>query len=681
MVSVTSLGRPSVPPDGASPGPDLATSDAVPPEIFPLLIDTVLGRSGTGVVVFDEDLRYVMANEVAADINGMPAEEHLGRRVEEVVPEVADSFAPVLHSVLRTGEPALNVEVSGATASAPGRPRWWNASVVRLQGGTPATAFAVVVFTEVTDQRAAHERLRLVLDNLFTFVAVLSSTGELLELNRAASTAAGVEPAQVLGQPFWTAPWWRHDPDLPARIRRAVDSAASGRSVRFDVEVSLGDDRVIPIDFQLAPIIEQGEVTALVPSGLDIAGRVEEAERLASLALLSNRLNAAETHHEVVDAITSMRGRIEGAEVINIAVIDPDEHCLRVSMDGMDLLTAERWAVLPLGEEISSSFHDAIRTGEVITVRTHAERTQRYPHHADEAARLGIEMTVAMPLTGEDGGTVGAIGLGWRTQVDLSPAVSARLELLQDMCEQALQRARRAEVRGELISALQTELLGDLPGVAGLEVAVEYLPAVNDIGFGGDWYDVMPVGSATAFIVGDVVGHGITAASRMAQLKGLLRGLVVSSTSERVFAATTAALTSPDSYVATAALVQVDAGRGVVSTTLAGHPPPILRRPDGAVELLDGSLGPPIGITHPGVAPVHTAIEPGSLLVLYTDGLIERRSRSIDDGLAELARAVRSVPDDADAERAKAIVLDRLVGSGHHEDDIAIIVVRIPFAG
>jgi PAS domain S-box-containing protein len=115
---------------------------------------------------------------------------------------------------------------------------------------------------------------RGVLDNLFSFAWVLTPDGTLIEANRAPLEAADLVPAEVVGRKLWDTWWWSHDPDVQAELRQAVARAAGGETIRYDASIRVAGDRQVWIDFQLAPLRnDAGEITHLVPSGLDLTPR------------------------------------------------------------------------------------------------------------------------------------------------------------------------------------------------------------------------------------------------------------------------------------------------------------------------------------------------------------------------------------------------------------------------
>lgn len=210
-----------------------------------------------------------------------------------------------------------------------------------------------------------------------------------------------------------------------------------------------------------------------------------------------------------------------------------------------------------------------------------------------------------------------------------------------------------------------------------LDVALAYEPARGDIGFGGDWYDVIEINeSCTALVVGDVAGHGITAAARMTEAKATIRTLVLNVPHAEVIPAANRSLAHFESgYIATAAVAWVDDDAKTLEWRLAGHLPPVLRTPGQAACLLNGVHHPPIGTTTEAREQDSVPFPSGSLLVLYTDGLIERRSEDIDVGLERLRAIVDGLAPTCSAQEVRDTIMSELQVV-EREDDVAIVVVR-----
>jgi serine phosphatase RsbU (regulator of sigma subunit) len=210
-----------------------------------------------------------------------------------------------------------------------------------------------------------------------------------------------------------------------------------------------------------------------------------------------------------------------------------------------------------------------------------------------------------------------------------------------------------------------------------LDVALAYEPARGDIGFGGDWYDVIEINeSCTALVVGDVAGHGITAAARMTEAKATIRTLVLNVDHAEVIPAANRSLAHFDSgYIATAAVAWIDDDAKTLEWRLAGHLPPVLRTTDGDARLLEGVQHPPIGTVTQPCEQDSVPFPEGSLLVLYTDGLVERRGEDIDVGLERLRSVVDALPPACSAREARDSIMTELQPA-QREDDVAIVVVR-----
>ncbi|KGM13057.1 SpoIIE family protein phosphatase [Cellulomonas bogoriensis] len=227
---------------------------------------------------------------------------------------------------------------------------------------------------------------------------------------------------------------------------------------------------------------------------------------------------------------------------------------------------------------------------------------------------------------------------------------------------------------------LQHSLVPEVPDVEGLDLAASYLPALTRSEIGGDWFDVLPLpDGSVGLVVGDVVGHDLHAAACMGQLRSMLRsyawggepaGKVMSRLDDVV-----QGLGMSD--LCTVVYLRLNGDR--LTYARAGHPPPLLRLPDGRVEVLNGGLSTPVGVpnvTAPGDE-VHADMPPGSLLVVYSDGLVERRWRTLRQGITELSELLATIPPDRTAEQVRDDLVGRFV-EPVREDDTCLLVVRRP---
>jgi PAS domain S-box-containing protein len=229
-----------------------------------------------------------------------------------------------------------------------------------------------------------------------------------------------------------------------------------------------------------------------------------------------------------------------------------------------------------------------------------------------------------------------------------------------------------------IAETLQRSLLPErLPQIEGVELAARYLPGARGAAIGGDWYDVLerPDGRV-ALVVGDVVGHGLRAAATMGQLRNAFRayGLVESSPAEVVARINRLVMSGVEDAMATVVYLVLDRETGEVSYSSAGHPPPLVLTPDGP-QFLEGGRSVPIGASDPAVFREATAVlPPGSSLLLYTDGLVERRDVGLEERLGRLAEVAGAAEDDLDALCDRVIEL--VLGEGDPGDDVAILAVR-----
>jgi hypothetical protein len=239
------------------------------------------------------------------------------------------------------------------------------------------------------------------------------------------------------------------------------------------------------------------------------------------------------------------------------------------------------------------------------------------------------------------------------------------------------------ETEHQVAETLQRSLLPQLPELAGLDLAARYIASGAGQQVGGDWFDVFPIaGGRAGIVVGDVIGHDLTAASEMAQIRSALRAYAVDGDPP------VDVITRLDRLVDALRLTQLvtvfygvldppdDAGRRTLRYSNAGHLPPIVRRADGAIDTIaDGDsavLGAPMTIEHTQGEHV---VRPGDVLVLFTDGLVEVPGGSLDDGLARLADTI-AVPGGDDAEAMCDQVLAGMTPATLR-DDIALLAVRI----
>jgi serine phosphatase RsbU (regulator of sigma subunit) len=255
-----------------------------------------------------------------------------------------------------------------------------------------------------------------------------------------------------------------------------------------------------------------------------------------------------------------------------------------------------------------------------------------------------------------------------------------------DMAQRGyLEVQERAALAHDIALTLQRSLLPeDLPAPPGLEVAVRYLPAGPLTEVGGDWYDVVALDDdRVGLVVGDVMGHGIHQAATMGQLRFGLRAYLLSEHALAEAVQRTGLLLQSLGRMQTATLVigVVDVPGAKLTLANAGHPPPILIDPTGAPSYLTGGHGRLLGLSEDTDRPVHgpDAVAPGSCVLMYTDGLIERSERAREDGLARLLESVAGF--DGDPAELCDSVTEAFVAD-HPADDVCLLAAKVaPSAG
>ncbi|MDL5158646.1 SpoIIE family protein phosphatase [Actinomycetospora termitidis] len=431
------------------------------------------------------------------------------------------------------------------------------------------------------------------------------------------------------------------------------------------------------------------EVVARTLPGLDnallYADERSAAHRLAIVHHATAAFSAAATPAEVARAATDHVVELLGQD-IEVAVFEYDAAQRQLRM------VTRRPVVAPARShgDVVPLEADTLLTRAVVTERSlwvH-EPEPGEPEDAQDPELValmrdrGLQKVVTIPLIAA-GSVVGALAVGRDTRGRLDAGERLTLQSLAEPCAVALDRARLYRAEHEIAQTLQRSLLPQaLPEVARLPIAVRYLPGAVGTSAGGDWYDVVEVGPHhVAVVVGDVVGQGTAAAAVMGQLRTALSGYLLAGHGPGPALDLLDGLVArvPGARASTAICLVVDTDSGEVHWARAGHLPALLVDADGPRLLTDpAGHGPLLGLAHDrrrarteGV----TRIVPGDDIVLYTDGLVERRGESLDDGLDRLLAVAASCTDVA-PEPVASVLLDALAPA-EAIDDVAVVVVRL----
>ena len=422
-------------------------------------------------------------------------------------------------------------------------------------------------------------------------------------------------------------------------------------------------------------------------------GERARARELAALAAVSMRVAQTEDVAELSEVLVNRGLAALGAQGGAVAVREGDHLDLTITASLGEQIQL-RYSRLPLDDPLPMAVTTA--TGHRILLPDLAA-TLAYGHGAQQiVADSGCRAWACLPLA-TDGAVLGSLLVGWRDGQTFTPAALDVLEAFAAQCAQALARIRARQAQqadaaevSKLAEVLQRSLLSEPARPDGLQVVTRYRPAARRAQVGGDWYDSFVTSAGTTtLVVGDVCGHDREAAAAMGQVRNLLRGVAytLAVPPAQVLTLLDRALRGLDvEALATAVLVTVErAGVGQVSAgqaggarllrwSNAGHPPPLLIHPGGRVELLRTEAELLLGLD-PGTTRLdhEVVLRPGSTLLLYTDGLIERRDASLDDGLDWLARTAAGLAAGTPEDLCDGL-LD-LVADGA-EDDVVLLALR-----
>ena len=394
-----------------------------------------------------------------------------------------------------------------------------------------------------------------------------------------------------------------------------------------------------------------------------VAETVGKLQRITDVTL--THLSLEELLPEVLERIVDVV-RSDAAAVL----IAADDLALRASCT-VGLSGVEPGACLDAGEGLPgrvAQARQAITTAAVaeddLISRAFAER--------------GASSVVGVPLTVDDR-MIGVliVGAGGR---ELGRVDADLFRLAADRIALSIQRAQLYEREHLIAQTFQRSLLPErLPEIPGLSVAARYLPAGEETRVGGDWYDVLELpGDSVGLVMGDVVSHGIRAASTMGQIRSAIRAYALDRESPggTLTKLNTVMRGLDQRETATAVYSALDLVKRTFRFASAGHPPPLVIDPAGSARFLEEGRSVPLGAhagTHYREAVVQ--LEPGSTIVLYTDGLIERRGSSLNEGLERLVSEASGRP--ADPESLCDRLIGSLVGKEPPPDDVALLAAHV----
>ncbi|WP_433555068.1 SpoIIE family protein phosphatase [Pseudonocardia xinjiangensis] len=692
---------------------DVGDKDAAD-EAFGLL-DALWETAPVGLAYFDAELRYRRVNGAVFDMDGGSPDERLGRTLEEVHGAVGAAIAEDLRAVLSDGRSRTDVLVQGRLWHGRGPFQEWRTHYHPVRGPDGAVVGAGVVLVEVTGAEQTRKALAQAAAQrehaLNRYQSLVEATSAAVWIREADGRAVRDAPGlrAITGQSAEEHRGWGfldavhpvHRAEFAASWRAAATADPAAVFVRsYRLRTAEGGYRWFRT--RAVPVHSGGRVVEWVGTETDIDVNMRARERLAVLAEATHAMNAAlDPEGELVALAEAVVPQF--ADLCRVFLLDPDP-LSRVwsspaasGSPGERRLTGRRSVTrrapgiptMPGSHErfVFSGDHPVARSARgtapllIHVPDTTASAWQPPPDQAGWAAETGAHsMLVAPVLSG--GAVVAALLL--IACADRAPYTEDDLALVRELATRAsvaVENAVAFQQSREVSLALQNAMLTEPPCFPGVEIEARYRPAAAQLHVGGDWYDAFALPSGDLAVgVGDVEGHDLPAAATMGQLRSMLRGLahdseaapsVVLGKLDRVLSGLDVTRFTTLVY---GRLTPTEGG-AVFRWSNAGHPAPILVGPDGEPQLLTGRVDVVLGVEP--AAPRHdreVRIPPGSTLLLYTDGLFERRRDHGDTAGAALLELVRqAVPLPLPA------FCDRLVQAGIADtgDDIVVLALRV----
>jgi serine phosphatase RsbU (regulator of sigma subunit)/anti-sigma regulatory factor (Ser/Thr protein kinase) len=399
------------------------------------------------------------------------------------------------------------------------------------------------------------------------------------------------------------------------------------------------------------------------------------AERMQTMtAALSNALTRSDVAEVVVEEI----GDGLAADRALFFVVDRERGALR-SLAVREELETDASGPVEVVLDADSPASRAAARRTTIHGAVSDLREQHFDFPVAESWMADAASALFLPLVAGRH-TNGLLALAWSEPRLVTEDERRYVETLAGQAALALDRASHFESERTIAETLQRSVLPvSLPRVEGVQLAARYLPGTAELAVGGDWFDAVKLPDGRlGLVVGDAVGKGVGAAASMGQLRNALRAFAVerlkpSSALARLNRLAEDTLETP---FATVLYAVVDPAKHVCRYSSAGHPPPAVVYPDDRVVLLEGGRGLPLGAGadakyRQGVADLPA----GSVVLLYSDGLVEKRGHSLDEGFEKLVETLGDAP--REPERLLEHVLEHMVGGEERGDDIALLAARV----
>ncbi|MFD3540587.1 SpoIIE family protein phosphatase [Streptomyces sp. NPDC058662] len=649
----------------------------------------------------DADGRVVEWSLAAQDLLGHRPEDIIGLSGASVlVPEANHELAEQLTRRVQAGETVVGTLPVRHRDGHRVPMEMWIVPAADPQGRTGALLIAVET-TEVLHMRDSLAALQSLFTQSPIGLATLGPDLRFLRVNDALARMNGVSAAAHLGRRLTEVVPGVNAAALEATMRQVLDGGTAVVDVRRTGRTPADPDHDRTWSCSYAPLLDgAGRPLGLIASLIDITesqraqldaerARHRFAQLAEAGARIGTTLDLRQTAQEIVDLLVPQLADSADVQLLE-AVLDPDEGAAaRASTQGLLRRIAARFpdptaptARLAAGQTFQ------IPT-DTVYERVIAEGRPMNLYQSDIPALISdpraqklrsylstLGSARLIPLVAR-GTVLGAVAV---TRVrDREPFDEEDCVLVDELVARAalnIDNARMYTRQRQAALTLQHSLTNSaLPRVTGLELTGRYLPA-SDHDVGGDWFDVIQLpGGRTGLVIGDVMGHGIHAAAVMGQLRTAVRTLArLDVPPERMLRSLDAVVADlGEDEMATCVYAVHDPATGVCVIARAGHPPPAVATADGTITFLDGPPGTPLGTGGQDFRTEEVPLPPGSLLVLYTDGLIEARDRDLDQGMDELARALHGA--DQPLEQLCDGILEHLLPCAP-QDDVAVLLAR-----
>ncbi|MFH9727682.1 SpoIIE family protein phosphatase [Streptomyces sp. NPDC017254] len=521
-------------------------------------------------------------------------------------------------------------------------------------------------------------------DRLPRAILAIDRLGRVTYVNERTERLLGRPRGALAGRPLWEAlPWF----SLPFHEEQLRAALISGEPVRFlarpeqgrwlTVSLHPGRDGVTMV---LVPEDDPVQLTRGSGTGgqkddsLSLADdRVSALYRPVALAIA---LSEAVTARQVSAVVTEELLPAFGGRQLAIYLLS-DRRLYLAWETGFPPGFLEPFDGVALDEHVPGV--ETLTTGRPLFFQSMEQLSRTYPGlplDAHSGARAFLPLIAS-------GRPVGSCILGFDRPRGFSPEERAVLTALAGLIAQALERAQRYDTESAVARGLQDALLPHrLPVWEGVDTVGRYLPGTQGMDVGGDWYDVIETGHGRlALVIGDVQGHGVAAAATMGQLRSAVRAFALAGhRPQDVMRGTNRLLIDLDpGQFASCCYVLLDPKTGELRGVRAGHPQPLLLRPDGTTELVELAGGMVLGIDDRASYPVtRLRLAPGAVLALFTDGLVEQPGRDIDEGIEQLRRALAATGSLPLAEAADRVTREARQSTSRPDDIALLLAARWP---